>query len=109
MKKLLGVLVLGLMTLGLAPMAEARGHHDRVVRRVYVEYYRPYDCPVWIETYVDYYDHCGRPVYAKRIIRVAPPCRPRPECYVPPRHCEGPIRYSEYRPRVGVSFEFGNY
>ena len=82
---------------GFAPQAEARHHENRV----YISSYLPCGTPVYTERYFIGYDHCGNPVWGKRVLRpayrpvvrpvyVAPPC---PPVVVTPRRCGTP-RYA---------------
>jgi hypothetical protein len=73
MKKLIPILTLVLATLIATPAAEARSR----CTRSYVSHHRSCGGPAWIETYVAYYDHCGRPVYRTRVIPIHRPY-PRP-------------------------------
>ena len=77
MKKLIPILTLVLATLIATPAAEARSRCSRS----YVSHHRSCGGPAWIETYVAYYDHCGRPVYRTRVI---PLHRPYPRPYQHP-------------------------
>jgi len=81
MKKLIGILTLGIAALLATPAAEARSHGSS---RVYVEYHRSCRGPAYVERYVAYYDSCGHPVFRSRVVPVhrhrshrhAPVCRP---------------------------------
>lgn len=120
MKKLIGILTLGIAALAATSVAEARphgrgGYGDGYGRggyegrggyggggggggcsRRYVEYSRSCGGPAWIETYVAYYSDCGDPVYRTRVIpvvvRVAPPCPP--PVYCPPRNYDRGPRFT---------------
>jgi hypothetical protein len=95
MKKLIPILTLVLATLFATPSAEARSRASRS----YVSHHRSCGGPAWVETYVAYYDHCGRPVYRTRVIPVhrhyRPVYRPLPAC--------PPVPYV----RGGVSIRIG--
>lgn len=86
MKKLIPILTIALATLFAAPAAEARSRCSRS----YVSHHRSCGGPAWIETYIAYYDHCGRPVYRTRVIPVHRPYR-RPY-YNPYGHGHGSCR-----------------
>jgi hypothetical protein len=68
MKKLIGILTLGIVAMIATPTAEAR--HSRGPSRVYVEYHRSCRGPAYVERYIAYYDHCGHPVWRTRVIPV---------------------------------------
>lgn len=84
---------------GSAPQAEARHYENRV----YISSHLPCGTPVYTERYFIGYDHCGNPIWGKRVLRPAyrPVVRPvyvapRPPVYVAPRSCR--------TPRYGTSF-----
>ncbi len=89
MKKLIGILTLGIAALVATPTAEARPHHHRS-SRVYVEFLRSCRGPAWVERYVAYYDCHGHPVWRSRVI----PAR---------RH------HHHHRPVISVQFGGGGY
>lgn len=97
MKKLIPILTIALAALFAAPSAEARGYHSRS----YVDHHRSCGGPAWIETYVAYYDHCGRPVFRTRVVPVVRHFRP---VYRPVPVCPPPVYH-----RHGVSVRIGGY
>ncbi len=105
MKKLLGILTLGIAALIATPTAEARGH--RGPSRHYVEYHRSCGGPAWVETYVAYYDHCGHPVYRTRVVPVRHH-RHRAHVHRPAPHC-GPAIRPHVHVRPGITVHFGGY
>lgn len=78
MKKPIILFAVALVSLFAAPAAEARGHHSRA----YVSFHRSCGGPAWVETYIAYYDHCGHPVFRKRVVPVRAHRHHRP---APPR------------------------
>ena len=89
------IAAIALSWFGFAPQAEARHYENQV----YISSYLPCGTPVYTERYFIGYDHCGNPIWGKRVLRTAyrPVVRPvyvapRP-VYVAPRHCATP-RYA---------------
>lgn len=68
MKKLIGILTLGIAAMVATPNAEAR-HYNRP-SRVYVEYHRSCGGPAYVERYIAYYDCHGHAVWRTRVIPV---------------------------------------
>lgn len=109
MKKLIGILTLGIAALLAAPSVEARGH--RGPSRHYVEFHRSCNGPAWVETYVAYYDSCGHPVYRTRVVPVrrvhrhhhihGPAYRPAPH--------HGPAVRPHVHIRPGITVHIGGY
>ncbi len=83
MKKPIILIAAALVALFAAPVAEARGCHSRS----YVKYHRSCGGPAWVETYVAFYDRCGRPVFRTRVVPVRRHYhRPVPVCPPPVYH-----------------------
>jgi hypothetical protein len=89
MKKLIPILTIALVALFAAPSAEARGYHSRR----YVDHHRSCGGPAWIETYVAYYDHCGRPVLRTRVVAAHRHYRATRPVYRPAPVCRPVVRY----------------
>ncbi|MCW1913215.1 hypothetical protein OJ996_06510 [Luteolibacter sp. GHJ8] len=68
MKKLIGILTLGIAALVATPTADARHYHRP--SRTYVEFHRSCRGPAYIERYVAYYDRHGCAVWRTRVIPI---------------------------------------
>ena len=98
MRKPIILVAVAMAALFAAPAAEARSYHSRH----YVKYHRSCSGPAWVETYVAYYDHCGRPVLRKRVVPVHRHYRPARPVYRPVPACPPPVRY-----RSGITVHLG--
>ena len=68
MKKLIGILTLGIAALLATPTAEAR--HSRGPSRTYVSFHRSCGGPAYIERYIASYDCHGHAIWRTRVIPV---------------------------------------
>lgn len=91
MKKLIGILTLGIVAIFATPSADARPYRPT---RTYVEFHRSCGGPAWIERYVACYDSCGRPVFRTRVVPVV-------------RYRRAPVPYCGPVIRPGISVHIG--